>query len=82
MDILKFLVYAGPLAALCGGAYAVVREVFKYGWRLAQVEVQAKDTAEAVVGLEVMKESVITVKVMVEELVREKRQHERGHRND
>lgn len=73
MDFLKFLEYAAPVAMLAGGAFAVIKEMFRYGWRLAQVEQQARTTSDSVTKILTLLECVTRIEVTVEQLVNDRR---------
>lgn len=73
MDPLEFLKFAAPLAALAGGAYAIVREAFRWSWRLAQVERQAETSRTDIQHIQELMECVTRIEVTVQQLVDDRR---------
>jgi len=67
MEPIAILKLYGPLAALFGGAYAIVRTVFSYAWRFAQVEDKADRTEKRVDALAEPLNMVVASVIRIEE---------------
>ncbi|HEX5437146.1 MAG TPA: hypothetical protein VFW98_08300 [Gemmatimonadaceae bacterium] len=52
MDVFGLLKVYGSLAGIAGVAYAVIRQMFAFAWRLAKVEEQGERHAVAITKLE------------------------------
>lgn len=78
MDFWEFLKQYGSLAALAGGGFAVLRQMFSYAWRLAQVEQNVERHEEVLDGLkqpiDVMGKSVIRIEEQLKDMQRRRRE--------
>lgn len=68
MDPWDFLKFAAPLAAIVGGVFALVREAFRWNWRLAQVEQKAQSHDADIAELGKICSSVSRMEVILEQL--------------
>lgn len=73
-DIWTIIKMYGPLAAIAGGVYAVLRQIYAYAWRLAKVEERSERHEEVLDGLkaplDAMGRSVVRIEAQLEDMRR------------
>ena len=74
MDIWEVIKLYGPLAALTGGTFALVKQMFAYAWRLAKVEEQSERHEETLDGLKApidqMGKAVVRIEQQLDDIKR------------
>lgn len=82
MDFWEFLKQYGTMATLAGGAFAVVKQMFAFAWRLAQVEQQSQRHEETLDGLKAPIDKVSRSVIRIEEQLSELRRRRRTDREE
>ena len=77
MDIWEVVRLYGPLAAIAGGVYAVLRQIYSYAWRLAKVEERSERHEATLSGIQgpidKMGKSVARIEAQLEDMQRRHR---------
>lgn len=77
MDFWQFLKLYGPLAAIGGTGYALVRQMFLFAWRLAKVEERGERHEVELSGLQTpidrMGKAVARIEAQLEDMQRRHR---------